>query len=93
MPSSLVRALDAALRGLYPWVVDCAALRRRLAAVVLQHRGARGPARRVRGHHAVEGRRLAHKDAAITAVGAAGTVAAVIGTAAIVRRARRKNNS
>jgi len=45
------------------------------------------------GHHAVEGRRLAHKDAAITAVGAAGTVAAVIGTAAIVRRARRKNNS
>ena len=39
------------------------------------------------GHHAVAGRRLAKKDATITAAGA---TVAVIGTAAIVRRARRK---
>jgi hypothetical protein len=45
------------------------------------------------GHHAVVGRRLARKDAAITAAGAAGTAAAVIGTAAIVRRARKKNKA
>jgi hypothetical protein len=45
------------------------------------------------GHHAVVGRRLARKDAAITAAGAAGTAAAVIGTAAIVRRARKKNKT
>jgi hypothetical protein len=39
----------------------------------------------------VVGRRIARKDAAITAAGAAGTAAAVIGTAAIVRHARRKS--
>jgi hypothetical protein len=42
------------------------------------------------GHLAVAGRRLDRKDATITA--AAGTVA-VIGTAAIVRRARRRRRS
>jgi hypothetical protein len=45
------------------------------------------------GHHAVAGRRIARKDAAITAAGAVGTAAAVIGTAAIVRRARKKNKA
>jgi nucleoside-diphosphate-sugar epimerase len=71
----------------YPWTVDCATLRtagwrpeydnKQALRVLLSQRA---------GHHAVAGRRLAKKDAAITAAGA--TVAA-IGTAAIVRRARR----
>jgi hypothetical protein len=41
----------------------------------------------------VVGRRIARKDAAITAASAAGTAAAVIGTAAIVRHARKKNKT
>ena len=78
----------------YPWVVDCAALRAvgwrpsfsntEALSVLLADRA---------GHHAVVGRRLARKDAAITAAGAAGTAAAVIGTAAIVRHARKKNKA
>ena len=77
--------------AVYPWVVDCAALRAagwrpafsnaEALAVLLAQRA---------GHHAVVGRRIERKDAAITAAGAAGTAAAVIGTAAIVRHARRK---
>jgi nucleoside-diphosphate-sugar epimerase len=73
----------------YPWVVDCASLRgagwlpmctnAEALSLLLAARG---------GHHAVAGRRIARKEAAITA--AAGT-AAVIGTAAIVRAARRRN--
>jgi nucleoside-diphosphate-sugar epimerase len=76
----------------YPWVVDCAALRAagwrpsysntEALEVLLANRA---------GHHAVVGRRLARKDAAITAAGAVGTAAAAIGTAAIVRHARKKN--
>src|ERR1700735_1261155 len=76
----------------YPWVVDCAALRAvgwhpsfsnaEALAVLLAARG---------GHHAVVGRRLARKDAALTAAGAAGTAAPVLGTAAIVRHARKRN--
>jgi len=72
----------------YPWVVDCAGLRAagwrpsysnaEALSVLLTARA---------GHHAVAGRRIARKEAAITA--AAGT-AAVIGTAAIVRHARRR---
>ncbi len=75
----------------YPWVVDCAALRAagwrpafdNLAAleVLLAERA---------GRHAVAGRRLDRKDATITAAGA---TVAVIGTAAIVRRARRRRRS
>src|SRR5439155_26704041 len=75
----------------YPWVVDCQALRTvgwppsydnaAAVAVLLDQRA---------GHHAVAGRRLGRKDATITA--AAGTVA-VIGTAAIVRNARRRRRS
>jgi hypothetical protein len=77
----------------YPWVVDCAVLRgagwhpsfsnTEALAVLLAGRA---------GHHAVVGRRIARKDAAITAAGAAGTAAAVIGAAAIVRHARKKSN-
>jgi nucleoside-diphosphate-sugar epimerase len=72
----------------YPWVVDCQALRAAgwrpsydnaaAVAVLLDQRA---------GHHAVAGRRLDRKDATITAAGA---TVAVIGTAAIVRHARRR---
>ncbi len=72
----------------YPWVVDCKALREagwlpqydNAAAlqVLLDQRA---------GHHAVAGRRLDRKDATITAAGA---TVAVIGTAAIVRQVRRR---
>ncbi len=75
----------------YPWVVDCAMLRgvgwrpvydnETALAVLLAQRA---------GRHAVAGRRLARKEATITAAGAAGATVAVIGTAAIVRRARRR---
>jgi nucleoside-diphosphate-sugar epimerase len=71
----------------YPWVVDCATLRgagwrpeydnAAALRVVLDQRN---------GRHAVAGRRIARKEATITAAGA---TVAVIGTAAIVRRARR----
>jgi nucleoside-diphosphate-sugar epimerase len=73
----------------YPWVVDCKALREagwragydNAAAleVLLAQRA---------GHHAVAGRRLDRKDATITA--AAGATVAAIGTAAIVRQVRRR---
>ncbi|MCW2948758.1 MAG: NAD-dependent epimerase/dehydratase [Actinoallomurus sp.] len=73
----------------YPWVADCAALRaagwkpsrdnaEALTALLEE----------VAGRHAVVGRRLARKEA--TMATAAGATVAVIGTAAIVRRARRK---
>lgn len=72
----------------YPWVVDCAALRAagwqarysnaEALAALLSERA---------GHHAVAGRRLDRKDATITAAGA---TVAVIGTAAIVRQVRRR---
>jgi nucleoside-diphosphate-sugar epimerase len=72
----------------YPWVVDCRTLREAgwkpsfdnaaALSVLLEQRA---------GHHAVAGRRLDRKDATITAAGA---TVAVIGTAAIVRRARRR---
>jgi nucleoside-diphosphate-sugar epimerase len=72
----------------YPWVVDCQALREAgwlpsvtntdALHVLLDQRA---------GHHAVAGRRLAKKDATITAAGA---TVAVIGTAAIVRQVRKR---
>jgi nucleoside-diphosphate-sugar epimerase len=73
----------------YPWVVDCAALRgagwrpgfgnEQVLRILLDQR---------MGRHAVAGRRIARKEATITAAGA---TVAVIGTAAIVRRARRRH--
>jgi hypothetical protein len=73
----------------YPWVVDCAALRAAGWQPSYTNAGALSLLLAGRaGHHAVAGRRIARKEAAITA--AAGT-AAVIGTAAIVRAARRKS--
>ena len=75
----------------YPWVVDCRTLREAgwrpefdnatAFGVLLEHRT---------GRVAVAGRRLARKDATITAAGA---TVAVIGTAAIVRRARRRRRA
>ena len=72
----------------YPWVVDGKALRdagwrptvtnTEALQVLLAQRA---------GHHAVAGRRLAKKDATITAAGA---TVAVIGTAAIVRQVRKR---
>ena len=73
----------------YPWVVDCAALREagwrprfgneEVLRVLLDQRN---------GRHALAGRRIARKEATITAASA---TVAVIGTAAIVRRARRRH--
>ena len=78
----------------YPWVVDCEALRAAgwhpsydnaaAVGVLLDQRA---------GHHAVAGRRLGRKDATITAAAGAGATVAVIGTAAIVRNARRRRRS
>ena len=75
----------------YPWVVDCAALR----AVGWRPRVGNAEALRIlldqrKGRHALAGRRIARKEATITAAGA---TVAVIGTAAIVRRARRRHRS
>jgi nucleoside-diphosphate-sugar epimerase len=74
--------------AVYPWVVECAALRRAgwrphysnetALQVLLAERA---------GHHAVAGRRLPRKETTITAAGA---TVAVIGTAAIVREVRRR---
>jgi len=75
----------------YPWVVDCAALR------AAGWRPGVGNAEALRilldqrkGRHALAGRRIARKEATITAAGA---TVAVIGTAAIVRQARRRHRS
>jgi nucleoside-diphosphate-sugar epimerase len=77
----------------YPWVVDCAALRQagwrpgfanqEVLRALLDQR---------KGRHALAGRRIARKEATITAT-AAGATVAVIGTAAIVRRARRRRHT
>jgi nucleoside-diphosphate-sugar epimerase len=75
----------------YPWVTDCAALR----AAGWRPRFDNAEALRIllearKGRHAVAGRRIARKEATITAAGA---TVAVIGTAAIVRRARRRHRT
>jgi nucleoside-diphosphate-sugar epimerase len=73
----------------YPWVVDCAALRNTgwkpahdnasaLTALIEE----------TAGRHALAGRRVGGKEA--TMATAAGATVAVIGAAAVVRRARRK---
>ena len=72
----------------YPWVVDCRTLREAGWRPAHDNSGALQALLAERaGHHAVAGRRLDRKDATITAAGA---TVAVIGTAAIVRRARRR---
>ena len=72
----------------YPWVVDCAALREAGWQPSFTNAEALGVLLAQRaGHHAVAGRRLAKKDATITAAGA---TVAVIGTAAIVHQVRKR---
>jgi nucleoside-diphosphate-sugar epimerase len=87
--AGLIPAASADLHYvMYPWVVPSTRLRaagwrpaydnaHALAALLEE----------VTGHHAVGARRVGRRDATI---GAAGATVAVIGTAALVRRARRK---
>ncbi|GII80935.1 NAD-dependent dehydratase [Sphaerisporangium rufum] len=75
----------------YPWVVDCAALRAAGWKPAWTNEAALLRLLELReGRHAVVGRRLPGKEATLTAAGA---TVAVIGTAAIVRRARRKRRT
>ena len=72
----------------YPWVVDCRTLREAGWRPAHENADALQALLAERaGHHAVAGRRLDYKDATMTAAGA---TVAVIGTAAIVRHARRR---
>jgi nucleoside-diphosphate-sugar epimerase len=78
----------------YPWVVDCSTLRDAGWRPKYDNAEALQALLDVRvGHHAVAGRRITRKEATITAAGAAGAAGAVIGTAAIVRIARRRRKS
>jgi nucleoside-diphosphate-sugar epimerase len=75
----------------YPWVVDCAALRAASWRPSIDNAAAlRVLLDQRHGRHAVAGRRIARKEATITAAGA---TVAVIGTAAILRRARRRHRA
>ncbi|MQA86091.1 MAG: NAD-dependent epimerase/dehydratase family protein [Streptosporangiales bacterium] len=75
----------------YPWVVDCAALREAGWRPAYDNEAAlQALLAEAAGRHAVAGRRLDRKDVTVTAAGAAGATVAVIGTAALVRRARRR---
>ena len=76
----------------YPWVVDCAALRAAGWHPAFSNADALAALLATRaGRHAVVGRRIQRKDAALTAAGAAGAAAAALGTAAIVRQVRKKS--
>jgi nucleoside-diphosphate-sugar epimerase len=75
----------------YPWVVDCAALRAAGWKPAYDNAGALAAlVEESAGRHAVVGRRLARKEATVATATAAGATVAVLGTAAIVRRARRR---
>ncbi|MET8389947.1 NAD-dependent epimerase/dehydratase family protein [Streptosporangium canum] len=72
----------------YPWVVDCSALRAAGWKPLWSNEAAFEQLLELReGRHTVVGRRLSGKEATITAAGA---TVAVLGTAAIVRAARKK---
>jgi nucleoside-diphosphate-sugar epimerase len=71
----------------YPWVVDCAALRAAGWHPAWDNTAVLQALMEARASHRAAGRRLPSKEVTITA--AAGTVA-VIGTAAVVRAARRR---
>ncbi|MFJ2029000.1 NAD-dependent epimerase/dehydratase family protein [Streptosporangium sp. NPDC087985] len=72
----------------YPWVVDCAGLRAAGWKPLWSNEAAFEQLLELReGRHTVVGRRLSGKEATITAAGA---TVAVLGTAAIVRVARKK---
>jgi nucleoside-diphosphate-sugar epimerase len=75
----------------YPWVVDCAALREAGWKPSFDNEAALGVLLEQRGaHRATAGRRIGRKDAAVAAGATAGATVAVIGTAAIVREVRRR---
>ncbi|MFF5206901.1 NAD-dependent epimerase/dehydratase family protein [Streptosporangium sp. NPDC000396] len=72
----------------YPWVVDCATLRAAGWKPLWSNEAAFKQLLELReGRHTVVGRRLSGKEATLTAAGA---TVAVLGTAAIVRAARKK---
>jgi nucleoside-diphosphate-sugar epimerase len=72
----------------HPWVVPSARLRAAGWQPTYDNPTALGVLlEQVSGHHAVAARRVGRRDAA---VGAAGAAVAVVGTAALVRRARKK---
>jgi nucleoside-diphosphate-sugar epimerase len=73
----------------HPWAVSAQRLRERGWVPVHDNETCLGVLlEQVRGHHAVGSRRLDRKDAAL---GAAGAAVALVGTAAIVRRRRRRD--
>jgi nucleoside-diphosphate-sugar epimerase len=75
----------------YPWVVDAVRLREAGWRPAYDNADAlRAMLDESAGRHAALGRRLARKEATLTAAGA---TVAVIGTAAIVRRARRRRRT
>jgi nucleoside-diphosphate-sugar epimerase len=75
----------------HPWVVSSTRLREAGWRPRYDNPTALGVLlEQVSGHHAVAARRVGRRDAA---VGAAGAAVAVVGTAALVRRARKKRRS
>jgi nucleoside-diphosphate-sugar epimerase len=74
----------------YPWVVDCRALREAGWRPVYDNATVLQELMEARASHRAAGRRLPSKEATITAAGA---TVAVIGTAAIVRGVRRRKRS
>ncbi len=71
----------------YPWVVDCATLREAGWRPAYDNEAALQVLLELRASHRAGQRRIPRKEAAITAAGA---TVAVIGTAAVVRAARRR---
>lgn len=75
----------------YPWVVDCATLRSAGWRPSYENEAVlRILLAQIAGRHAVVARRFDRKDVTVTAAGA---TVAVLGTAAIVRRARRRRRT
>ena len=74
----------------YPWVVDCQTLREAGWQPAYDNATVLQALMEARASHRAAGRRLPRKEATITAAGA---TVAVIGTAAIVRAARRRKRS
>ncbi len=74
----------------YPWVVDCQALREAGWRPSYDNAAALRELMEARAAHRAAARRIPRKEATITAAGA---TVAVIGTAAIVRAARRRKRS
>jgi nucleoside-diphosphate-sugar epimerase len=75
---------------MYPWVVSGSRLHEAGWRPLHTNEEALGELlEQVSGNHAVAGRRLGGKDAATT-LGAAGATVALVGTAALVRRARKR---